>query len=61
VEYNKIEHLINEAQKNNVKISEIVIKAEIEETEFKRDVIIEKMRENLEVMKDSIKEGIIKI
>ncbi|MDZ7673396.1 MAG: L-serine ammonia-lyase, iron-sulfur-dependent, subunit alpha [Halanaerobiales bacterium] len=60
MEYNKIEHLINEAQKNNVKISEIVIKAEIEKTEIKRDVIIEKMRENLEVMKDSIKEGINK-
>ncbi len=60
MEYNKIEHLINKAQKDNVKISELVIKAEIEKTELKRDVIIEKMRENLKVMKDSIQEGINK-
>jgi len=58
VEYNKIEHLINKAEKDNVKISELVIDAEIEKTELKKDLIIDKMRENLEVMRESIKEGL---
>ncbi|MGM0445276.1 MAG: L-serine ammonia-lyase, iron-sulfur-dependent, subunit alpha [Bacillota bacterium] len=58
MEYNKIEHLIDKAQQDNVKISDLVIEAEIEETELAREVIIEKMSENLEVMKESIKEGL---
>ncbi len=58
MEYNKIEHLINKAEKDNVKISELVIDAEIEKTELERELIINKMSENLKVMKESIKEGL---
>jgi L-serine dehydratase len=58
VEYNKIEHLINKAEKDNVKISELVINAEIEKTELERELIINKMSENLKVMKESINEGL---
>ena len=58
MEYNKIEHLINKAENDNVKISELVIDAEIEKTELERELIINKMSENLKVMKESIKEGL---
>ena len=58
MEYNKIEYLINKAEKDNVKISELVINAEIEKTELERELIIDKMSENLKVMKESIKEGL---
>jgi len=60
VHYNRIENLIDKAVQDDIKISQIVIEEEIEEGETTRTAVIEKMNENLNVMKESIKEGLKK-
>lgn len=58
--FNRIENLIDKAVHEDIKISQIIIEEEIEERESSRSAVIEKMNENLSVMKDSIKEGLKK-
>ncbi len=58
--YNRIETLIDKANRDDIKISQIIIEEEIEERETSRQAVIEKMNENLSVMKESIKEGLKK-
>jgi L-serine dehydratase len=60
VHYNRIENLIDKAVQDDIKISQIIIEEEIEERETTRTAVIEKMNENLSVMKESIKEGLKK-
>lgn len=58
--FNRIENLIDKAVREDIKISQIIIEEEIEERETSRSAVIEKMNENLSVMKNSIKEGLKK-
>lgn len=58
--YNRIENLIDKAVQEDIKISQIIIDEEIEERETSRSAVIEKMNENLRVMKKAIKEGLQK-
>lgn len=56
----KAEDVLEYCKKNNVTIYEYTIRSEMEATESSREEVIEKMRENLEVMKSSAKTGMDK-
>ncbi|MFW6026064.1 MAG: L-serine ammonia-lyase, iron-sulfur-dependent, subunit beta, partial [Candidatus Woesearchaeota archaeon] len=57
MEYSTIAELIDLAKKNNLSISEVVIKTEIEDSEKERDEIISQMKDTFEVMKEAVQEG----
>ncbi|MGL4849729.1 MAG: L-serine ammonia-lyase, iron-sulfur-dependent, subunit alpha [Clostridium sp.] len=54
------EELIHICNEENISLSEYAIRMEIEKSNEDRDVIIEKMRDNLKVMIDSVTEGMEK-
>ncbi len=58
MQYNKIKELIDKAEKENKKISQIVIEEEIYEREIERKTVIDEMKEHLKIMRESIKEGL---
>lgn len=60
MQYNRISELIKKADNENIKISQIVIEEEIYEREIDRSLVIDEMKKNLQVMRDSIKEGLEK-
>ena len=60
MQYNRISELIKKADNENKKISQIVIEEEIYEREIDRSLVIDEMKKNLQVMRDSIKEGLEK-
>lgn len=57
MQYSTIEELLNLAVENDISVSEVVIQAEIEESELPRDKVMARMRESLDVMKDAIEKG----
>jgi L-serine dehydratase len=57
--YNKIKELIETAEKEDKKISQIVISEEMDEREIGRQAVINEMKENLKIMRESIKEGLV--
>jgi len=57
--YNKIRELIEKAEKEDKKISQIVISEEMDEREIGREAVIDEMKENLKIMRESIEEGLI--
>ncbi|MGM0409987.1 MAG: L-serine ammonia-lyase, iron-sulfur-dependent, subunit alpha [Bacillota bacterium] len=57
MEYSTIAELIDLAKKNNLSISEVVIKTEIEDSEKERNKIISQMKDTFEVMKEAVQEG----
>ena len=60
MQYNRISELIKKADNENKKISQIVIEEEIYEREIDRSLVIDEMKKHLQVMRDSIKEGLEK-
>ena len=57
--YNKIRELIEKAEKEDKKISQIVISEEMDEREIGRQAVIDEMKEHLKIMRESIKEGLV--
>ena len=56
--YNKIRELIEKAEKEDKKISQIVISEEMDEREIGRQAVIDEMKEHLKIMRESIEEGL---
>ena len=57
MEYSTIDELIELALNNDLNISEVVIRSEMEESEKSRKDIFSKMKRNFEVMKEAVEEG----
>lgn len=60
IKYESIEELVNEALKQNKKISELVIADQARTMEKSESEIYEKMELNFQIMRDSVKEGMKK-
>lgn len=60
MEYSKIKDLIDQARKNNIKISELVIEQEIKVREISKEIILREMKKHLAIMKESIDQGLKK-
>ena len=58
MQYNRIKELIDKAEQENKKISQIVIEEEIYEREIERETVIDEMKEHLKIMRESISEGL---
>ena len=58
MQYNKIKELIDKAEQENKKISQIVIEEEIYEREIERETVIDEMKKHLKIMRESISEGL---
>lgn len=56
--FRTVEELVALAEKENVKISEIMIRQEVESSERTREEIIEQMDENLQVMENAIERAL---
>lgn len=57
MEFSTVEELTELAVENNIEISEVVIRTEIEESEKSRKEIIDRMRDTLQVMREAVEEG----
>src|SRR5690554_8238063 len=58
MEYSSIEELIELAEKRRLPVSEIVIRAEMKESEKDREELEEEMLNKLRVMKDAVQNGV---
>lgn len=61
MEYSSVKELIELACEHQTTIGEIVLAVEIEESELSRQVIIDKMYNNLQVMKESVEKGLSEV
>ena len=59
-EFNTIKELMEVSDKERISIAEVVIRKEMEFSEKSFEEIVEKMRLNLTIMKEAIKEGLSK-
>jgi len=59
-EFNTIKELMEISDKNNISIAEVVMRKEMEFSEKSIEVIKEKMKLNLTIMKEAIKDGLAK-
>lgn len=57
LDYNSIADLIQAAKKENITISELVIRDQAEQTETPREKLFARMRDNLHVMQEAVAEG----
>ena len=57
LDYNSIAELIQAAKKENITISELVIRDQAEQTETPREKLFARMRDNLHVMQEAVAEG----
>ena len=57
LDYNSIAELIQTAEKENITISELVVRDQVEQTETPREKLIAHMRDNLHVMQKAVAEG----
>ncbi|MBS5151046.1 MAG: L-serine ammonia-lyase, iron-sulfur-dependent, subunit alpha [Butyricicoccus pullicaecorum] len=57
LDYNSIAELIQAAEKENITISELVVRDQAEQTETPREKLIAHMRDNLHVMQQAVAEG----
>lgn len=57
LDYNSIAELIQAAKKENITISELVIRDQAEQTETPREKLFARMRDNLHVMQEAVVEG----
>jgi len=57
LEYSTIEELIELAKENNLSVSEVVIKSEMEDSEKEKDEIFSQMKNTFKVMREAVKEG----
>lgn len=57
LDYNSIAELIQAAKKENITISELVIRDQAEQTETPREKLFTRMRDNLHVMQEAVAEG----
>ncbi len=57
MEYSTIEELIELAKENNLSVSEVVIKSEMEDSEKEKDEIFSQMKNTFKVMREAVKEG----
>ncbi len=57
MEYSTIEELIDIALENEIAVSEVVIRTEVEESEKERSKIVSRMKDTFEVMKEAVEEG----
>lgn len=57
MQYSTIDELFNLAVENDISIAEVVIQAEVEESEISREKVIARMEESLKVMKAAISKG----
>ena len=57
LDYNSIAELIQTAEKENITISELVVRDQAEQTETPREKLIAHMRDNLHVMQKAVAEG----
>lgn len=57
LDYNSIADLIQAAKKENITISELVIRDQAEQTETSREKLFARMRDNLHVMQEAVAEG----
>lgn len=57
LDYNSIAGLIRAAEKENITISELVVRDQAEQTETPREELIAHMRDNLHVMQEAVAEG----
>ncbi|MDI6617101.1 MAG: L-serine ammonia-lyase, iron-sulfur-dependent, subunit alpha [Clostridiales bacterium] len=56
-QYDSVDFLVNEAEKNNKKISELILKEQAERMEITRDDLYSKMEKRFEVMEEAVKKG----
>jgi L-serine dehydratase len=57
-DFDKIEELIEIAEKNNISLAQVVINREIDLTEKSEEEVRDKMRYSLQVMRESIEKGL---
>mgnify|MGYP000716010460 FL=1 len=57
LDYHSIAELIQAAKKENITISELVIRDQAEQTETPREKLFARMRDNLHVMQEAVAEG----
>ena len=55
--YDSIDFLVNEAEKNNKKLSELILKEQAERMEITQDDLYNKMEKRFEVMEESVEKG----